>query len=77
MLDVPGFVSGSVGGMCHAAVLLALNCRGATVSWWRHQMKTVPALQALGVANLPVTGESPAQKPVTRSFDVFFDLLLE
>ena len=26
--------------------------------------------------NLPVTGEFPAQRPVTRSFDVFFDLRL-
>ena len=24
--------------------------------------------------NLPITGEFPAQRPVTRSFDVFFDL---
>ena len=27
--------------------------------------------------NSPVTGEFPAQRPVTRSFDVFFDLLLK
>ena len=26
--------------------------------------------------NLPVTGEFPAQRPVTRSFDIFFDLRL-
>ena len=26
--------------------------------------------------NSPVTGESPAQRPMTRSFDVFFDLRL-
>ena len=26
--------------------------------------------------NSPVTGEFPAQRPVTRSFDVFFDLRL-
>ena len=26
--------------------------------------------------NSPVTGEFPAQRPVTRSFDVFFDLCL-
>ena len=28
------------------------------------------------VGNSPVTGESPAQRPITRSFDVFFDLRL-
>ena len=26
---------------------------------------------------LPVTGELPAQRPVTRNFDVFFDMRLE
>ena len=31
----------------------------------------------LYVGNSPVTGEFPAQRPVTRSFDVFFDLHLE
>ena len=41
---------------------------------WRHQMETFSALQALCAGNSPVTGEFPAQRPVTRSFDVFFDL---
>ena len=31
---------------------------------------------ALCVGNSPVTGEFPSQRPVTRSFDVFFDLHL-
>ena len=31
---------------------------------------------ALCVENSPVTGEFPAQRPLTRSFDVFFDLRL-
>ena len=39
-------------------------------------METFPALLALCVGNSPVTGEFPAQRPVTRSFDVFFDLRL-
>ena len=43
-------------------------------SWWRHQMKTFSALLVICAANSPVTGEFPAQRPVTRSFDVFFDL---
>ena len=45
-------------------------------SWWRHQMETFSALLALCAWNSPVTGEFPAQRPVTRSFDVFFDLRL-
>ena len=35
--------------------------------------KTFSALLAICVGNSPVTGEFPAQRPVTRSFDVFFD----
>ena len=46
-------------------------------SWWRHQMDTFSALLALCAGNSPVTGEFPSQRPVTRSFDVFFDLRLE
>ena len=46
------------------------------VTWWRYQMETFSALLALCAGNLPVTGEFPAQKPVTRSFDVFFNLHL-
>ena len=33
-------------------------------------------LLAFGAGNPPVPGESPAQRPVSRSFDVFFDLPL-
>ena len=36
-------------------------------------METFSALLALCAGNSPVTGEFPAQRPVTRSFDVFFD----
>ena len=42
--------------------------------WWRHQMETFSALLAIYAGNSPVTGEFPAQRPVTRSSDVFFDL---
>ena len=45
-------------------------------AWWRHEMETFSALLALCAGNSPVTGEFPAQMPVTRSFDVFFDLRL-
>ena len=39
-------------------------------------METFSALLALCAGNSPVTGEIPAQRTVTRSFDVFFDLRL-
>ena len=45
-------------------------------SWWRHQMETFSALLAICAGNSPVTGEFLAQRPVTRSFGVFFDLRL-
>ena len=57
-------------------------------SWWRHQIETFSALLALCAGYSPVTGEFPppppppthphthTQRPVTRSFDVFFDLRL-
>ena len=47
------------------------------ISWWRHQMEALSALLALCAGNSPVTSEFPVQRPVTRSFDVFFDLRLE
>ena len=40
------------------------------------QMETFSALLAICAGNSPVTGEFPAQWPVTRSFDVFVDLRL-
>ena len=43
-------------------------------TWWRHQMETFSALLTLCAGNSPVPGEFPAQRPVTRSFDVFFDV---
>ena len=39
-------------------------------------METFSALLAICAGNSPVTGEFPAQRPVTRSFDAFFDLHL-
>ena len=42
------------------------------LSWWRHQMETFSALLVICAGNSPV----PTQRPVTRSFDVFFDLRL-
>ena len=39
---------------------------------WEH----FSALLAICAGNSPVPGEFPTQRPVTRSFDVFFDLRL-
>ena len=44
------------------------------VTWWRHQIETFFALLALCAGNPPFTGEFPSQRPVTRTFDIFFDL---
>ena len=42
-------------------------------SWWRHQIETISPLLTICAGNSPVTGEFSAQRPVTRSFDAFFD----
>ena len=39
-------------------------------------METFSASLALSAGNSPVTNELPTQRPVTRSFDVFFELRL-
>ena len=46
-------------------------------SLWGHQLETFSALLAIFAGNSPVPGEFPAQRPETRSFDVFFDLRLK
>ena len=45
-------------------------CNPFHYAWWRHQMETFSALLAL------CAGNSPVQRPVARSFDVFFYLRL-
>ena len=57
-----------------ASVHRSSQVSGLLLSWWRHQVETFSALLAICAGNSPVTGEFPAQRPVTRSFDVFFDL---
>ena len=42
--------------------------------WWRHQMEAFSALLAICAGNSPVPGEFLTQRPVTQSFDAFFDL---
>ena len=41
-------------------------------TWWRHQMEIFSALLAICAGNSPGT----TQRPVTWSFDIFFDLRL-
>ena len=57
-------------------IIVLAEGRCPTTQWWRHQMETFTALLAICAGNSPVPGEFPAQRPVTRSFDVFFDLRL-
>ena len=57
-------------------ILLQLFNIAVICSWWRHQMETFFALLALCAGNSSVTGELSAQRPVTWSLDVFFDLRL-
>ena len=45
-------------------------------NWWRHHTETFFPLLAFCVGNLPVPGEFLTQRPVMRSFGVFFDLRL-
>ena len=64
-------------------VLVPYHYRRTTVgnvkTRYRYTMmtsSTFSALLAICAGNSPVTGELPAQRPATRSFDVFFDLRL-
>ena len=69
---------GNLSGLICVILPLAIwNLWGhGAILWWRHQRETFSALLALCAGNSPVTGEFPAQRPVTRSVDVFFDLPL-
>ena len=51
-------------------------CTILGISWWSHQMETFSALLALRAGNSPVRGKFRTQRPVTRNFDIFFDLRL-
>ena len=46
---------------------------GGASPWRCHQMETFSVLLAICAGNSLVTGEFPTQRPVTRTFDVFFD----
>ena len=55
---------------------LVPHVKDRDVTWWSNQVETFSVLLVLCVGNSPVTGEFHAQRPVTRSFNVFFDLCL-
>ena len=44
--------------------------------WWRHQIEIFYALLTICAGNSSVVGKFPTQRPVMRSFDVFFNLRL-
>ena len=46
------------------------------ISMMTSSNRTFSALLAFCAVNSPITGDFPSQRPVTRSFDVFFDLRL-
>ena len=52
----------------------AMSSANNSDPWWRHQMEIFPALLAILEGNPSVTVGVPSLKPVTWSFDVFFDL---
>ena len=66
--------SGKRRPFCLGPNVLMLLWHHCKHSWWRHQTETFSTLLAICAGNSPVNGEFPAQRPVTRSFDVFFDL---
>ena len=68
---------GGVGvGLVSSVTIQDIPAKLILNSWWRHQMETFSALLAIYAGTFPVAGEFPTQRPVTRSFDVFFDLRL-
>ena len=61
--------------MSQLLVHIDMNRRSIEMStWWRHQMETFSVSLAICAGNSPVNGEFPSQRPVTRNFDVVFDL---
>ena len=52
-----------------------IGFRVTGMAWWRHQMEIFSALLAICTGNSPVTGGFPAQRTVTRNFDVSSSLI--
>ena len=56
--------------ICDMEEVMKLDCHEDVIKW------NISALFAICEGNSPAIGEFPAQRPVTRSFDVFFDVRL-
>ena len=63
-------------GLRMAVAMYGAKPSAVMVSWWCHQMEKFSPLLALCAGNSPVPGQFPSQRPVTHSFDVFFNLRL-
>ena len=46
------------------------------IPWWRHRIETFSAILVICAGKSIVAGEFPANRPVTWSFDILFDLRL-
>ena len=60
----------------HTRATMVLWFQFDEIKKWHHQMETFSAVLALCEGNPPVTGGFHSQRPLTWSFDVFFDLFL-
>ena len=56
---------------CGAKGISSFGKHDDVIKW-----KLLSALLAICAGNSPVSGEFPSQRPVTRNFDIFFDLRL-
>ena len=61
---------------CFSFITITNSYSGALCPWWHNQMETLAVLLTLCEGNPPVTSGFTSQRPVTWSFDVFFDLRL-
>ena len=58
-------------------VCICITRHGRMTTWWRHQIETFSALQAICAGNSLVTGELPTQRASDAElFNVFFGLRL-
>ena len=62
--------------MNHSRPKLCSDLAKLPLAWWRHQMETFSSLLAIYAGNHRSPMNFPPQRPVTRSFDIFFDLRL-
>ena len=75
-LEMPQSVTKPLTYWCLIAFNLIIGYFLSLWTWCHLQMETFSALLAICVGNSPATGEFPTERPVTQSFDVFFDLYL-